>query len=171
MSEDPAVPPSSPEPAPDSALRLAELEGEVLRLRDTLLRSAADQQNLQRRHQRERDDLRKYAVSGLVEDLLPALDAFALGLDAASAQADGRAVAEGFRMAVMQLRSILSTHGLAEVNPVGQPFDPSRHESVGQEPSAEVAEGSVLRVARSGWTLHDRVIRPAAVFLSSGPVR
>ena len=83
-------------------------------------------------------------------------------------QTDGRAVAEGFRMAVGQLRSILSAQGLIEVNPVGQPFDPARHEAVGSEPSADIAEGTVLRVARSGWLLHDRVLRPAAVFVSSG---
>lgn len=164
----------SPEAAPapvDPAVRLAELEGEVARLKDTVLRSNADQQNQQRRHQREREELRKYATSGLLEDLLPALDSLALGLESASAQTDGRAVAEGFRMAIGQLRGILAGQGLVEVNPVGQPFDPARHEAVGSEASATVAEGTVLRVARPGWLLHDRVLRPAAVFVSSGPAQ
>ena len=164
----------SPEAAPnpaDPAVRLAELEGEVARLKDTVLRSNADQQNQQRRHQREREELRKYATSGLLEDLLPALDSLALGLESASTQSDGRAVAEGFRMAVGQLRGILAGQGLVEVNPTGQPFDPSRHEAVGSEASATAAEGTVLRVARAGWLLHDRVLRPAAVFVSSGPAQ
>jgi molecular chaperone GrpE len=161
---------AAPNPA-DPAVRLAELEGEIARLKDTVLRSNADQQNQQRRHQREREELRKYATSGLLEDLLPALDSLALGLESASTQADGRAVAEGFRMAVGQLRGILSGQGLVEVNPTGQPFDPARHEAVGSEASATVAEGTVLRVARAGWLLHDRVLRPAAVFVSSGPAQ
>ena len=161
---------AAPNPA-DPAVRLAELEGEVARLKDTVLRSNADQQNQQRRHQREREELRKYATSGLLEDLLPALDSLALGLESASTQADGRAVAEGFLMAVGQLRGILSGQGLVEVNPTGQPFDPARHEAVGSEASATVAEGTVLRVARAGWLLHDRVLRPAAVFVSSGPAQ
>jgi molecular chaperone GrpE len=162
-------PTSSSEPTqPDAAARLAELEGEIARLKDTVLRSNADQQNQQRRHQREREELRKYATSGLLEDLLPALDSLHLGLESAATQTDGRAVAEGFRMAIGQLRSILAAQGLAEVSPVGQPFDPARHEAVGSEPSADVAEGTVLRVARSGWLLHDRVLRPAAVFVSAG---
>jgi molecular chaperone GrpE len=161
---------AAPNPA-DPAVRLAELEGEVARLKDTVLRSNADQQNQQRRHQREREELRKYATSGLLEDLLPALDSLALGLESASTQADGRAVAEGFRMAVGQLRGILAGQGLVEVNPTGQPFDPARHEAVGSEASATVAEGTVLRVARAGWLLHDRVLRPAAVFVSSGPAQ
>ena len=71
---------AAPNPA-DPAVRLAELEGEVARLKDTVLRSNADQQNQQRRHQREREELRKYATSGLLEDLLPALDSLALGLE------------------------------------------------------------------------------------------
>jgi molecular chaperone GrpE len=166
---DPA-PEAAPNPA-DPAVRLAELEGEIARLKDTVLRSNADQQNQQRRHQREREELRKYATAGLLEDLLPALDSLALGLESASTQADGRAVAEGFRMAVGQLRGILAGQGLVEVNPTGQPFDPARHEAVGSEASATVAEGTVLRVARAGWLLHDRVLRPAAVFVSSGPAQ
>jgi molecular chaperone GrpE len=159
--------PTSSEPTPPEA-RLAELEGEIARLKDTVLRSNADQQNQQRRHQREREELRKYATSGLLEDLLPALDSLNLGLESAMKQTDGRAVVEGFRMAVGQLRAILASQGLVEVSPVGQPFDPARHEAVGSEPSADIAEGTVLRVARSGWLLHDRVLRPAAVFVSSG---
>ena len=168
MSE--PAPEAAPNPA-DPAVRLAELEGEIARLKDTVLRSNADQQNQQRRHQREREELRKFATSGLLEDLLPALDSLALGLESASTQADGRAVAEGFRMAVGQLRGILSGQGLVEVNPTGQPFDPARHEAVGSEASATVAEGTVLRVARAGWLLHDRVLRPAAVFVSAGPAQ
>ena len=168
MSE--PAPEAAPNPA-DPAVRLAELEGEIARLKDTVLRSNADQQNQQRRHQREREELRKYATAGLLEDLLPALDSLALGLESASTQADGRAVAEGFRMAVGQLRGILAGQGLVEVNPTGQPFDPARHEAVGYEASATVAEGTVLRVARAGWLLHDRVLRPAAVFVSAGPAQ
>lgn len=166
---DPA-PEAAPNPA-DPAVRVAELEGEVARLKDTVLRTHADQQNQQRRHQREREELRKFATAGLLEDLLPALDSLNLGLESAAQQSDGRAVAEGFRLAVGQLRSILSAQGLVEVDPVGQPFDPARHEAVGSEPSADVAEGTVLRVARSGWLLHDRVLRPAAVFVSAGPAQ
>jgi molecular chaperone GrpE len=162
----------SPEPTqPDAATRIAELEGQAAQLKDAVLRANAEQQNQQRRHHREGIELRKYATSVLLEDLLPALDSLNLGLESAAKHTDGRAVAEGFRMAVGQLRSILSTQGLVEVSPVGQPFDPSRHEAVGSEPSADVAEGTVLRVARSGWLLHDRVLRPAAVFVSSGAAK
>ncbi len=150
------------------ATRIAELEGEVARLKDTLLRSQADQQNQQRRHQREREDLRKFATANLVEELLPSLDALALGLEAAAGKADGQAVVEGFRMAINQLRSVMAAQGLVEINPLGQAFNPGRHESVGQESHLTIPEGSVSRVARVGWLLNDRVIRAAAVFVSTG---
>lgn len=162
-------PTPSPESAPPEAeTRLVELTAEIARLKDTVLRSNADQQNQQRRHQREREELRKYATSGLLEDLLPALDSLNLGLESATKQPEARAVTEGFRMAIGQLRAILSAQGLVEVNPAGQIFDPVRHEAVGSEPSDTLAEGTILRVARSGWLLHDRVLRPAAVFVSAG---
>jgi molecular chaperone GrpE len=167
---DPTPTSDNPPPA-DDALRLAELAGEVARLKDTLLRSHADQQNQQRRHQREREELRKFATAGLVEDLLPALDALALGLESAAKQAEAKAVAEGFRMAIQQLRTTLTGHGLAEINPLGLVFNPAQHEAVGQQPSAEIPEGNVVLVARPGWSLNERVLRPAAVFLSSGPAR
>lgn len=160
----------APEPTqPDAATRIAELEGEVARLRDTVLRGQADQQNQQRRHQRDRDELRKFATTALLEELLPSLDALALGLASAQGQTEGRAVAEGFRMAITQLRATLAQQGLAELNPLGQPFNPSHHEAVSQEASDTVPEGSVTRVARPGWALHERVLRPAAVFVSTGP--
>jgi len=163
---DAASPESTP---PDAATRIAELEGEVARLRDAVLRGQADQQNQQRRHQRDREDLRKFATTALLEELLPSLDALALGLASAQGQSEGRAVAEGFRMAVTQLRATLAQQGLTELNPLGQPFNPSHHEAVSQEASDTVPEGSVTRVARPGWALHDRVLRPAAVFVSTGP--
>ena len=161
---------STPEPAPE-VKHLAELEAEVTRLRDTLLRSQADQQNQQRRHQREREDLRKYATAGLIEELLPTLDVLALGLEAANGKAEAKAVVDGFRMAIQQFRGVLTAQGLTELLPTGQVFNPTLHEAVAQEASETVAEGSVIRVVRSGWMLHDRVLRPASVFVSTGSAK
>lgn len=160
----PPVPPPSPE-----ATRLSELETEMARLQDALLRSQADQQNQQRRHQREREDLRKYATASFIEDLLPSLDALSLGLVAANGQTEGKAVAEGFRLAIQQLRQTLQSHGLVELNPANETFNPAKHEAVAQQPSETVPEGTILQVARVGWSLHDRVLRPASVVVSSGP--
>ena len=72
-------------------------------------------------------------------------------------------------MAVQQLRSALSSHGLIEVEAAGLVFDPSRHEALSQETSDVIAEGNVVRVLRSGWMLNDRLLRPAGVVVSKGP--
>lgn len=162
---------SPTEPAPE-ANRLAELEAEVNRLRDTLLRSQADQQNQQRRHQREREDLRKYATAGLMEELLPTLDVLALGLEAANGKAEAKAVVDGFRMAIQQFRSVLVANGLTELVPTGKVFDAKLgHESVAQEASDSVPEGSIIKVVRAGWLLHDRILRTASVIVSTGPAQ
>ena len=167
---DPLSPEEAGAPA-DPQIRLAELEGEVAKLRDTFLRGQADAQNQQRRHQREREELRKFAAAGVLEDLLPALDSLSLGLESAAGKTEAQAVVEGFRLAVAQLRSILASNGLVEIKPLEVPFNPTQHEAVGEEASATAPEGHVLRVARSGWLLHERVIRPAAVFVSSGAAK
>lgn len=155
--------------APAADPRLAELEAEVARLRDAVLRAQADQQNQARRHQRELADLRKFAATPVLEDILPALDSLRIGLESSAQQASAASVAAGFALAVQQLRTALGNHGLVEVEALGKAFDPARHEALSQEASATVPEGSVVRVLRSGWMLNDRLLRPAGVTVSTGP--
>lgn len=158
-----------PEATPVVEPRLVELETEVARLRDAALRAQADQQNQARRHQRDLVELRKFAASPVIEDILPALDSLRIGLESASIQASATAVATGFAMAVQQLRTALASHGLTEIEASGQVFDPARHEALSQENSETIPEGTVVRVLRSGWMLNDRLLRPAGVIVSKGP--
>ncbi|MCC5788622.1 MAG: nucleotide exchange factor GrpE [Opitutales bacterium] len=132
------------------------------------LRSVADLENYRKRALKEKEELRKYAVSGLVEDLLPALDNLELGLLSAEGNEGGKSVAQGFVMVVQQIKSILQQHGLEEVNPVGEQFDPHQHEATAHEPSEEFSEGRILRVNRKGYKLQGRLLRPAMVVVSSG---
>jgi len=74
-------------------------------------------------------------------------------------------------MVLEQLKAVLTQHGLKEVNPVGQRFDPHRHESISHQPSPEVPEEHVLQVIRIGYTIHGRLLRPASVVVSSGPAK
>lgn len=167
MSESaPAEP--TPNPEADPAARLSALEAELAQLRDAALRAAADQQNQARRHQRDLADLRRFAASGVIEDLLPAIDSLRLGLATSDGQ-PGAAVAAGFALAVQQLTGALAAHGLREVEALGKPFDPAVHEALSQEASAAHPEGAVTRVLRTGWFLHDRLLRPAGVVVSTGP--
>jgi molecular chaperone GrpE len=133
------------------------------------LRAVADLENFRRRTLREKDDLRQYAAGRVLEDLLPVLDNLALGIQAAKApNADLKNLVGGISMVQEQLKTALSTHGLKEVNPAGQKFDPNQHESIASQPSAEVAEGAVVQVVRVGYVLNGRLLRPASVIVSSG---
>ena len=134
-----------------------------------VLRAAADFENFRKRSLREKEELRKYAVSGLIEDLLPALDNLELGLAAADNHAEAKAVSDGFRMVAQQITSILQNNGVECVNPEGETFDPNFHESVGFQPSDEVEDHKVIQVVRKGYSLNGRILRAANVIVSSGP--
>ncbi|MDA9764518.1 MAG: nucleotide exchange factor GrpE [Opitutales bacterium] len=134
-----------------------------------VLRAAADFENFRKRSLREKEELRKYAVSGLIEDLLPALDNLELGLAAADNHQEAKAVSDGFRMVAQQITSILQNNGVECLNPEGEEFDPNFHESVGFQPSDEVEDQKVIQVLRKGYSLNGRILRAANVIVSSGP--
>lgn len=138
---------------------------------DRYVRALADLENFRRRVVREKDELRQFASTSLLEGLLPVLDNLQLGLAAARQQTDPKSIVDGVAMVLEQLKGVLDRHGLKEVNPAGQKFDPHMHESISHQPSADVPEGHVLQVVRTGYTLHSRLLRPASVVLSSGPER
>jgi molecular chaperone GrpE len=165
------APEASPAPAaPDLAELLATAKKEAADNYDRYVRSVADLENHRRRTVREKEELRQFAASRVLEDLLPVIDNLGLGLAAAKApNADLKTLVGGISMVAEQLKSSLANHGLKEVNPLGQPFDPNLHEAISQQPSAEVAEGSVITVVRVGFTLNGRLLRPASVIVSTGP--
>lgn len=151
---------------------LAKAKKEAAENYDRYVRSVADLENFRRRAVREKDELRQFAAGRVLEDLLPVLDNLALGLAAAKApNADLKNLVGGITMVLEQLKGSLSTHGLKEINPAGQKFDPNQHESISSQPSKEVAEGSVLQVVRIGYSLNGRLLRPASVILSSGSAK
>jgi len=138
---------------------------------DRYVRALADLENFRRRVTREKDELRQFASASLLQSLLPVLDNLQLGLAAAQQQTDTKSIVDGVSMVLEQFKAVLDRHGLKEVNPTGQKFDPHQHESISHQPSAEVAEEHVLQVVRVGYTLHGRLLRPASVVLSSGPAK
>jgi molecular chaperone GrpE len=163
----PENPPAGPDP--DAASALAAAKKEAADNHDRYLRAVADLENFRRRTVREKEELRLYAASKLLEDLLPALDNLALGLAAAhQPNADLKALAGGVELVQQQLKSALAAHGLKEINPVGLPFDPHQHEAISHQPSPKVKAEHVLTVVRTGYTLNGRLLRPASVVVSSG---
>ena len=149
-------------------IRLEEAYGKRDELQNKYLRAAAELDNLRKRSAREREEVASRTRANVIGDLLPAVDAFRLGLEDAHTREEARGVAEGFAMVMTQLETILGEHGLSLIDPAGQPFDHNLHEAVAREKSDDVEEGIVLSTVRVGYKLGGRLLRPAAVVISKG---
>lgn len=136
---------------------------------DRYMRAVADMENFRKRTAREKDELRQFAAAGVVEDIIPVLDNLSLGVAAAKQQTDVKAVVDGVGLVLEQFKTTLTKHGLKEINPQGQAFDPNLHDCISHQPSATVAEEKVSQVIRLGYSLNGRLLRPASVVVSSGP--
>lgn len=154
---------------PGVQAKLNEAYGKRDELQNKFLRAVADLDNLRKRLDKERREAAERTRSNLLGDMLPALDAFRLGLDDARKREEAKGVVEGFAMALTQLESVLGEHGLAVVDPTGEPFDHNLHEAIGHETSVDVEEGSVLTTVRVGYKLGERLLRAASVIISKGP--
>jgi molecular chaperone GrpE len=156
----------TPAPAPDA---LAAAKKEAADNYERYLRAVADLENFRKRTVRDKEELRQFAAARVLEDLLPVIDTLGLGIAAAKQpNADLKSLTGGVEMVLVQLKTVLSNHGLKEINPAGQVFDANQHESLSAQPSADVPEGNVLTVVRPGFSLNGRLLRPASVVLSSG---
>lgn len=171
------TPDKGEEPKPSAAVasldeQLAAAKKAAADNHDRYLRAVADLENFRRRTVREKDELRQFAAGRVLEDLLPVLDNLSLGLGAAKApNADLKTLVGGIGMVLEQLKTSLAGHGLKEINPAGQKFDPNLHESIASQPSKDVADGLVLQVVRIGYSLNGRLLRPASVVVSSGSAK
>jgi molecular chaperone GrpE len=149
--------------------QLAAARQEAVTSYDRYTRAVADLENFRKRTLREKEELRLFAVAGLMEDVIPILDNLGLGLVAACQQNDVKAIVAGVTSVLEQFKSTLARHGLKELDPAGERFDPHFHECISHQPSAEIAEEHVMQVVRLGYTLNSRLLRPASVVVSSGP--
>jgi molecular chaperone GrpE len=172
---------TNPAPAPEAAASassvtaadyealLAAAKKEASENYDRYLRSVAEHENFRKRAARDREDAAHRAATRILEDLMPVLDNLALGLQAAKApNADLKTLIGGVEMIGQQLKSALAGHGLAEVSPLGQPFDPNLHEAISHQPHEEIPADHVCNVVRIGYTLNSRLVRAASVVVSSG---
>lgn len=148
---------------------IAMLEAEVARWKDLALRGQADFDNFRKRNARDITEIRRYAAGDLLADLLPVLDNFDLGLLAARNESENSAIALGMQMVRRQLDDFLAAQGVKEIPADGESFDPTKHDAVATEANSTTAEGVIIRTARKGYFLHDRVLRAPSVIVSSGP--
>jgi molecular chaperone GrpE len=138
---------------------------------ERLLRTTADFDNFKKRAARERTEAIQFANSGLLQKLLPVMDSFEMALAAAQALKDEKSASlkAGIVMVQSQLKSILAEAGLEEIDAAGKPFDPTQHEAVSEQETAEVPEGHVVQQIRKGYKLRERLVRPAAVVVAKKP--
>jgi molecular chaperone GrpE len=148
---------------------VTQLETQVAELKDRLLRSQADWDNSRKRILREKEDAVRFAAENFLERLLPVIDNFEMGMQAAKTATDAKAIAQGFEMVLAQFQQVLKDAGVEAVDAVGHPFDPHRHEALGHQESTEHPEGHVMMQMRKGYKLKDRLLRPASVFVAKAP--
>jgi molecular chaperone GrpE len=149
--------------------KIGKLEAELREANEKALRTQAELENFRKRSQRELADERRYAVVPLVRDLLGVVDNFERAIEAAQQTGGGQGLLDGVKMVATQLEAVLKQHQCVRIETVGAPFDPNQHQAIAQESSDQHPAGTVTRAAQSGYKLYDRVIRPAQVFVSTGP--
>ena len=142
-------------------------DGEIEALRDQLLRTVAESENVRRRASRDVENAYKYANEKLLEDLLPILDSLEKALELPGQSDDAKAVSEGIEISLRMFRETLERGGVAIVDPLGEPFDPSKHEALAMVPNEEVEPNSVIEVVQKGYLLNERVVRAARVIVSA----
>jgi len=142
---------------------------QVAEWKDKFLRAQAEWDNSRKRILREKEDAVRYAAEGILEKLLPVLDNFEMGMQAAKTATDAKSIAQGLEMVLAQFQQVLKEAGVETIDAVGHPFDPHRHEALGHTESADHPEGHVLQQLRKGYKLKDRLLRAASVFVAKPP--
>ena len=151
----------------DLAAKLAEAEAKAQENWDQLLRTRAEMDNLRRRTERELENAHKYALEKIAQELLAVRDSLEMGL--AAAQADNAEVAslvEGTELTLKMLTSVMEKFAIKEVHPQDEAFDPELHQAVSMLEAPDKAPNTVINVMQKGYTLNDRLIRPAMVVVS-----
>ena len=157
------------EPTPSTAL-----EREHAEMRDRLLRTLAEMENLRKRTEREVTDSRLYGIASFARDVLGVADNMRRALDAvapelrASAEAGMKALIEGVELTERELQKALEKNGVRQFTPQGEKFDPNVHQAMFEVPDASLPAGSIVQVVQPGYMIGERVLRPALVGVSKG---
>lgn len=146
--------------------RLAEAQAKAAEYMDMALRARADLDNLRKRSQHELAAAHKFAIEGFAESLIPVRDSLEMALSVETPSVDN--LREGVEATLRQLSAAFDRHKLLAIDPVGEKFDPNRHQAISMVPSESVPANHVVTVLQKGFLINDRVLRPAMVTVSSG---
>jgi len=177
MSDENAAPGETPEvdnPAEPDIDPIEALRAENAELKDRVLRTIAEMENLRKRTERDVNDTRSYAIAGFARDMLSATDALnrALAVLPAEARETGDATTkgliEGIELAEREMQRLLAKHGVTPIEADGQKFDPHKHQAMFEVPDPSQPEGTVVQVVQAGFAIGERVLRPAMVGVAKG---
>ena len=148
-----------------------QLKAQVADAEKRVLMAHADLENYRKRTRRDMQDQVKYASLPLMNGLLESVDNLQRAIESYEQEPNADGLAEGVVMVAAQIAKVLEDHGCKKINAVGQPFDPNLHQALQMQASDEHPANTVMQDLRSGFQLHDRLIRPTQVFVSTGPAK
>lgn len=168
MMADPANPPEAGAPAED----IEKLRAERDDFKDRFIRALAESENARKRFERDRREAEQYGGSKLARDMLPVYDSLsrALGHATEEQKASHGPFIEGVELTLRELQNVFSRHGITVITPkIGDIFDPKEHQAMFEAPVPGTRAGQIIEVMAEGFLLHDRLLRPAQVGVSSNP--
>ena len=169
-SEQPQVAQQTSKPYVDPSF----LVDEAAEMKDRLLRTLAEMENLRKRTEREVGDARQYGIASFARDILGVADNFRRALDAvgpelrASADAAVSGLIEGVELTERELLKALEKNGIRKIEPLGEKFDPNLHQAMYEVPDTSVPSGSIVQVVQAGYVIGERILRPALVAVAKG---
>jgi molecular chaperone GrpE len=173
QNEIPETGDTDPSEALDLEARLELAQAEIADLKDKMLRAVAEAENVRRRAQKDVEDGRRYAITGFARDLLAVADNLGRALDALPEGADKDPAfgvfVEGVQLTGRELANVLERHGVKEVRPHGEKFDHNLHQAMFEVEDAAQPHGTINQVLQVGYTLGDRLLRPAMVGVTKAP--
>jgi molecular chaperone GrpE len=164
------------DPAAQPREDLQALAAENADLRDRVLRTLADMENLRRRVEREKDDIARYGIAKFARDILTIGDNLRRTIEHVPAEAAAQDPAlknflEGVELTERELHNVLERYGVKRIEPIGQRFDPNSHQAMYEVPNPDVPEGTVVDVLQAGYVIGDRTLRPALVAVAKGGLK
>ena len=148
-----------------------QLKAQVADAEKRVLMAHADLENYRKRTRRDMQDQMKYASLPLMNGLLESVDNLQRAIESYEQEPNGDGLAQGVAMVSAQISKVLEDHGCKKIDAVGQPFDPNLHQALQMQASDEHPANTVMQDLRPGFQLHDRLIRPTQVFVSTGPAK
>lgn len=161
----------------DESARIQELEAQIAEMRDHLLRALAETENIRKRGERQLEDAHKFAITAFARDILSVADNLERAVAAVPEERRGEhellgVLLDGVRAVQSSFAQAMTSNKVVRIEPVGEPFDPNLHEAIFEVPGTDLPNGTVAQVVEPGYTLHDRLLRPARVGVAksaSGP--